>query len=180
MVKYITARWIIYYLNMPLPSKDRQSSIANSKFGFTLIELLVVIAIISILAGLLVSNFVGVRQRGRDAQRKSNLSQIQSALEFYRSDNGVYPTIIYATSCPTSGPFSDGSVTYMQKIPCDPHEATDYAYTAAPGGCSTDCTFYTIYACLENTRDQGRDADDGQAGDLCAGVGIVSYTVTNP
>jgi len=46
--------------------------------GFTLVELLVVIVIISVLAGLLVSNFIGVRLRGRDAQRKSDLAQIQS------------------------------------------------------------------------------------------------------
>lgn len=55
--------------------------------GFTLIELLVVLVIIASLATLLTANFVGVRQRGRDAQRKSDLRQIQSAFELYRADN---------------------------------------------------------------------------------------------
>lgn len=144
-----------------------------SSQGFTLIELLVVIAIISVLAGLLVANFVGVRQRGRDAQRKSDLRQIQSALELYRADNGNYPATLYSTSCPTSGPFSYNSATYMQKVPCDPREETDYVF-------SYTLNTYTIYACLENANDQDRDADDGQAGDLCTSAGVVSYTLTNP
>ena len=66
--------------------------IYNSKKGFTLIELLVVIGIIGILSGLLMANFIGVRQRSRDGTRKSNLSQIQSAVELYRSDQGSYPS----------------------------------------------------------------------------------------
>ena len=144
--------------------------------GFTLIELLVVIAIISVLSGLLVANFVGVRLRGRDAQRKSDLRQIQSALELHRSDNGNYPATL--PSCGSA--LTAGSATYMQKIPCDPLEKTNYVYVALPAGCSTDCISYTIYSCLENANDQDRDADDGQAGDLCTSAGVVSYTLTNP
>ena len=137
--------------------------------GFTLIELLVVIAIISVLAGLLVANFVGVRQRGRDAQRKSDLRQIQSALELYRSDNGNYSSTL--PSCGSA--FTAGSATYMQKVPCDPLQDTNYTF-------SSTGTAYTIYACLENTNDQDRDTVDGQAGDLCTSAGVVSYTLTNP
>ncbi len=144
-----------------------------SRRGFTLIELLVVIAIISILAGLLTANFIGIRQRARDAQRKSDLRQIQSALELYRSDNGNYPTTIYSAACPASGAFSYNSITYMQKLPCDPLDETDYPF-------SSTGTTYTIYACLENANDSERDADDGEMGDLCPSSGFVSYTLTNP
>jgi general secretion pathway protein G len=154
-------------------SKNGQSLTVNRGKGFTLIELLVVIAIISVLAGLLVSNFVGVRQRGRDAERKSDLRQIQSALELYRSDNGNYPAVLYSISCPTSGSLTHNAITYMQKIPCDPSDDTNYPFS------STGIT-YTVYACLENTNDQDRDANDGQAGDLCTAQGRVSYTLTNP
>src|SRR3989344_3453061 len=94
----------------------------KSRRGFTLIELLVVISIISVLSALLMTNFVGVRQRGRDAQRKSDTRQIQTALELYRSDNGSYPTVFPVCG----GPFIYNSATYMQKIPCDPTEKTDY------------------------------------------------------
>ena len=143
--------------------------------GFTLIELLVVIATISGLAGLLVANFVGIRQRGRDAQRKSELRQIQSALELYRSDNGIYPLTAAFPTCPNqfvgTGPTPP---VYMQKIPCDPLQNTSYTYS------STDGRTYTIYACLENTNDSNRDANDATAGDRCTTSGVVSYTLTNP
>jgi prepilin-type N-terminal cleavage/methylation domain-containing protein len=59
--------------------------------GFTLIELLVVVTIISVLAGLVTVNFVGARERARDAGRKSNLRQLKSALQLYYSDYSVYP-----------------------------------------------------------------------------------------
>jgi len=73
--------------------KNLEFRIQNSELekGFTLIELLIVIVIIGVLATLLMTNFVGVRQRGRDAQRKSDLRQIQAALELYRADVGQYP-----------------------------------------------------------------------------------------
>lgn len=147
----------MYHVFMPAPSKNKK--------GFTLIELLVVISIISVLSALLMTNFVGVRQRGRDGQRKSDIRQVQSALEFYRSDNGSYPTVF-----PVCGqPFTYNNITYMQKIPCDPTEKTDYPYVSANG------LTYTIYACLENENDAGRDAS-AQA--TCASG--VSITLTNP
>ena len=138
----------------------------KSRRGFTLIELLVVISIISVLSALLMTNFVGVRQRGRDAQRKSDIRQIQTALELYRSDNGSYP-ISPLPDC--GGPFDYGSVTYMQKIPCDPIEKTDYPYISAGG------LTYTIYACLENENDADRDLTPQST---CASG--VSFTLLNP
>jgi general secretion pathway protein G len=67
------------------------------KKGFTLIELLVVIAIIGMLSALLVPNFMGARERARDAQRKSDLKQIQKALEMYRQDQN--PPLIQRRQC---------------------------------------------------------------------------------
>lgn len=145
--------------------------------GFTLIELLVVIGIISILASLLMANFVGVRQRGRDGQRKSDLRQIQSALELYRADNGSYPNAIYSVSCPTSSALTSGSgTTYITRVPCDPlDKSTGYVYTYSAVNNS-----YTLYSCLENVNDADEDAADGGAGDQCGTTGRVSFTVKNP
>ncbi len=130
--------------------------------GFTLVELLIVIVIIGVLSAILMANFVGVRQRARDAQRKSDLRQIQSALELYRADVGSYPPAlpggpgIYSVICPTSGPFI--TAAYMQKVPCD-SSPNNSAYAPSSGnytyavGLSGDTKTYYLYACLENTND---------------------------
>lgn len=129
--------------------------IANSKRqmvnrrGFTLIELLIVVAIIGILATFLMVNFIGVRQRARDAQRKADLRQIQAALELYRADNSQYPD---QASVVCGGPISSaGGTTYMKSVPCDPIGLL-YYYTPSP-----DFSSYTLTACLENTADPQQD-----------------------
>ncbi|HEQ78172.1 MAG TPA: prepilin-type N-terminal cleavage/methylation domain-containing protein, partial [Euryarchaeota archaeon] len=63
----------------------------NSKKGFTLIELLVVISIIGLLSSVILASLNTARSKARDAQRISDLKQIQLALELYRDENGVYP-----------------------------------------------------------------------------------------
>ncbi|MBI4096645.1 MAG: prepilin-type N-terminal cleavage/methylation domain-containing protein [Candidatus Levybacteria bacterium] len=117
--------------------------------GFTLIELLVVIGIIGILTAFLMANFVGIRQRARDGARKSDLRQIQAALELYRSDKSAYPTALPACEASlTDG--ADPPVTYMQKIPCDPLSTPAYAY-------NSNGSTYSLIACLENKNDSQKD-----------------------
>ncbi len=137
--------------------KNYQFSILNSQFfsaGFTLIELLIVVAIIGVLATILFSNYLGVRQRARDSQRKSNLRQIQAALELIRSDTGSYPGSLYSADCPISSPLVVGTVTYMQKIPCDPNPSVPsgiYKNGMYPYG--TVANGYNLRACIENVND---------------------------
>ncbi|MBI3069820.1 MAG: type II secretion system protein [Candidatus Levybacteria bacterium] len=118
--------------------------------GFTLVELLVVMMIIGVLFAVLLVNFKGVKERSRDGQRKSDLRQIQSALELYRADQdrGAYPTAL--SSCGSSLTRGSPAVTYMQKIPCDPRSTTSYQY-------SSSGTVYCLRACLENVNDGERD-----------------------
>lgn len=62
----------------------------NNK-GFTLIELLVVISIISLLSTVVLSSLSVAKSKARDAQRMSDLHQIQNAIELYRVDTGTIP-----------------------------------------------------------------------------------------
>lgn len=148
--------------------------------GFTLIELLVVIAIIGVLMAFLTVTYSAVRQRSRDAQRKSDLRQIQSALELYRADNDSYPS-----STPTS-PFAScagqflgtGSTppVYMSKIPCDPQAANSpYKYI------QTSAATYSLTSCIENTGDQDSNIVSSETpvnGLTCATKKY--YVLTNP
>ncbi|QQG41115.1 MAG: prepilin-type N-terminal cleavage/methylation domain-containing protein [Candidatus Levyibacteriota bacterium] len=143
------------------------------KKGFTLIELLVVIVIIGILTTLLMANFIGIRQRARDGQRKSNLRQIQAALEIYRADLGSYPSSLPACN----NAFVGGSppATYIQKIPCDPLNTGKYVYTYVQAGSGTG---YNLYACLENVNDNDKDLNNNTT--YCDGSTNWSITFTNP
>lgn len=67
----------------------------NKLKGFTLIELLVVIAILGVLAGgiLVAINPLEQLNRGRDAGRKSTISQLGNAVQaYYTSQGAIYPT----------------------------------------------------------------------------------------
>jgi prepilin-type N-terminal cleavage/methylation domain-containing protein len=64
----------------------------RNKTGFSLIELLVVISIIAILSAVLTANFMGMRERARDAQKIEDLNSLKNSLRMYYNDNQSYPT----------------------------------------------------------------------------------------
>ncbi len=135
--------------------------------GFTLIELLVVVSLIGILTTLVLANVNSARQRGRDAQRKSDLRNIATALRLYYNDKGVYPSsnsgqisgcgIDGLTPCTWGTTFVAGSNTYMSTLPDDPLGTPHYRYILL------DPDTYTLEACLENASDdKGRAPADGK------------------
>jgi general secretion pathway protein G len=146
----------------------------SSTLGFTLIELLVVIAIIGGLSALLLPNFMGARERARDAQRKSDLRQIQKALEMYRQDQTpiAYPTAT-AGRFGTCGTQFGTTTVYMNKIPCDPLGPTPYYYSVDNNNLT-----YTLCACIENKADS--DATNGSCSGTCPSGISKNYIVTQP
>ena len=58
--------------------------------GFTLIELLVVIIIIGILAAIAIPTFLNQRQKGYDAQAKSDARSVATLMETKFTDTGAY------------------------------------------------------------------------------------------
>jgi type IV pilus assembly protein PilA len=69
--------------------------------GFTLIELLVVIIIIGILAAIAIPVFLNQRQKGYDAQAKSDARNLATLEETYMTDNNVYVAVADAATAAT-------------------------------------------------------------------------------
>jgi len=139
----------------------------NRKSGFTLIELLVVIAIIGILSSVVLASLNSARQKSRDANRISDIKQIQLALELYYDSNNNYPVTI-ATVVPT----------YLAQIPLDPQSGAAYSYAALGSGAT--CSSYHLGATLEQTGHTVLAADaDAAAGTACTGGGT-DFAGTDP
>lgn len=64
---------------------------ARSRLGFTLVELMVVVAVIGILSAIVYANFGATRAIARDNIRKTDLKDLQVAIELYKAQNGHYP-----------------------------------------------------------------------------------------
>lgn len=142
----------------------------KDKRGFTLVELLVTMAIIAVLLGVALVSFRGVRAVARDGQRKTELEEIRSALEVYRTDTGAYID---------GSDFAEDVLTplvahgYLGEIPFDPlHSTYRYRYYTSDGGIT-----YALCAYLET----GGSAVAGCGGGAnnCGTVDC-NYQVTNP
>ncbi|MGB6839210.1 MAG: type II secretion system protein [Microgenomates group bacterium] len=138
---------------------------SKSKTGFTLIELLVVVSLIGVLATLVLANLNAARQRGRDAQRKGDLRNIQTALRIYYNDYDKYPNNMAANiaGCGTGGSsiciwgetFASDIQTYMSILADDPLPNVSYYYE------QIDADEYILRACLENKSDEKGVEDTG-------------------
>lgn len=123
----------------------------NSTRGFTLIELLVVVSIIGILTTVVTVSSTAARAQARDATRKSDLQNIASTLEIYRTTNKHYPDI-QSRAGSWAALKTALYPTYLSQWPEDPKNNSTYAYTyvsnaptlAVPG------SMYALDATLEN------------------------------
>lgn len=162
------------FKNYFLTSQSRIGTALKNKGGFTLIELLVVISILAILTALLLPNLVGIRERGRDSRRKSELRELSSALRLYYNDYQSYPASSSDTimgcgadgdaACSVGNSFVAGGNTYMQEVP----EYTGYAQTDSGEG-------FDLWVTLEN----GSDQDIGESQSRCgvSGGGATDFYV---
>jgi type II secretion system protein G len=174
---------------------QRQHKSYQSRGGFTLIELLIVLAIIAILAGLLGSNFLSSRIRARDAERKNDLHQLQTALELYHNDNGRYPMAQTGSQANSIRPFSWGvdafsdiddplnmsspknntSTIYMPVLPSDPSAPTTQYYYET----NAERTKFRVCARLANEEDgdiqQEYDGSGGASIRRCSETSSSTY-----
>ncbi len=62
------------------------------QLGFTLIEIMAVVVIIGLLTGIVGTAIIGRLNQANSTAAKTQIKQIEAALDFYRMDNGRYPT----------------------------------------------------------------------------------------
>lgn len=118
--------------------------------GFTLLEVMVAVAIISILSAIVYAGLGEARKKARDAQRMSDLQQLQLALRQYKDAHGTYPdyptgtkiSMMYEDNDPDPakggelkpffpGPLADPLETTNPNIQTDVDETYGYAYNSA-------------------------------------------------
>lgn len=122
--------------------------------GVTLIELLVVTGMIAaIISGLvLLLNPVQKMAQTNDAKRKSDLAQLQRALEIYYQDYGYYPSST-ATYRISGSNWGGSWGEYMTKMPSDPKSGRTYVYFNPNSGACANRQCYYLFAALEAPKD---------------------------
>ncbi len=103
--------------------------------------------IISVMAGFAVMGVKSAQAKARDARRKSDIKQYQTALEAYANkNNGFYPTISGTDAavqlCPQLA---------MPSCPTNP-VGNPYGYSSNGGG-GASATRYVLWTYLERRRD---------------------------
>lgn len=92
--------------------------------GFSLIEIMVVVVILGILAALVVPKIISRPDEARVVKAKQDVLAIQSALDLYKLDNGVYPSTDQGLQAlvnkPNSNPIPSNWQPYLKSVPNDP------------------------------------------------------------
>lgn len=152
----------------------------NAKFsGFTLIELLVVIAIIIILAltALIVLNPVELQRRGRDANRVTDLTNLNQAVQsaVAEASGSAIAVLCFNTTAPCTGASTDNGgnsranngtgwvkvnlsnqALRVPTLPNDPNNDTTYHYTYTSDGAD-----WEFNATLESDQYRPKMGQDG-------------------
>ncbi len=75
----------------------------SSEHGFTLVELLTVVAIIGILAAIAIPQYAAYKQQAADAQARSDLKNMATAMEAYFNQATTYSGVTVAELISTYG-----------------------------------------------------------------------------
>ena len=98
--------------------------------ALTLIELLVVVAILGILATVVTVNVIDRLKEAKVAKAKADIAELKTALQFYKLDNGHYPSSSEGLQVLTQKTEKQPN-GYIASLPKDPW-GNEYEYTC-PG-----------------------------------------------
>jgi len=128
--------------------------IRSDNSGFSITELMVATSIIGLIATMASANFDNALQSARDAQRKANIHQVQTALNIYYDDRGKYPVTL--SDLPTTDGWlvmksdleNNDPKPYMPEVPHDPTNSGIYTFKYWSDGQTFKITYDT-----EDTKD---------------------------
>jgi len=119
--------------------------------GFTLIELMIVVVILGLLATIVMPRILDRPEQARRMKAKIDIRGIESALAFFKTDTGRFPTTSEGLEVLVSDPGIKGynSDCYLDKVPLDPW-GSRYIYLS-PG----------VYGRDYDLESYGKDGEDG-------------------
>jgi prepilin-type N-terminal cleavage/methylation domain-containing protein len=143
--------------------------------GFTLIELMIVIAIISVLAAILIPNFLHARAESQTVACEGNEKQIATAIEEYAVDTGG----LYPPSAAVNAALLGPTKPYLTNTPLDPVTLTVYKFVTPATNAKCTVVSGTSYEIDDAGGHDGNvQIANGTLGDksviYCSGSGITS------
>lgn len=91
----------------PAPRDSERAARLRRTGGFTLIEIIAVVVIIGLLTTLVGLNIAGQIDKAKLNAARAQISQLESALEFYKLDNGRYPSTTQGLEALVNEPSGD-------------------------------------------------------------------------
>jgi prepilin-type N-terminal cleavage/methylation domain-containing protein len=149
-------------------------NVFKKNLGFTLIEIIIAVTIVGVVFGVVISSAAAIQRSGRNTQRQSDLTALQSALQQYYADQHFYPqnpvdltdlTELTSNLGNPIAPAPSNPSIYLKNIPKEPLVNTvPYIYKAFSDrglndtpACSNEagspdkCLFYILCAKMENS-----------------------------
>jgi len=118
----------------------------NSEQGFTLLEVMIVVVIIGLLAAAVAPRFMNQIDTAAINRAKTDIRNIETALNLYRLDNFRYPSTSEGLQALVTNPGEASAPNWKQYLPRLPVDPWEQPYQYASPGQHGDFDVFTLGA----------------------------------